>query len=238
MFLNLIIKNSDDSYFYLFKLLSNKYKYVDSIDEYNINNLVFNKIDNLGYIKDSKINIEELFKKCRISRVFIEEETIYSNKLFNKYNIKYTVLNKNSYFINEINKLKGVILLKYILDDNKQSIYNLNFLIIGDNSLSSSIKTLLSPLVSYDSYNKDVVNLNLNKYDVIINTSCFKINPELLFNVKNNLIIYDLEINSNIDRNLLNNTFIKYRYINNVSLYLPMAKASIINEVMCENEGL
>lgn len=236
MYLDLIIKSSDESYFYLFKLL-NKYKYSDIINS-DINNLVLNKTDNLGYIKDSLINIEEVLKKYKINKVFIEEETMYLAKLFKKYNIKYVVFNSSNYYKKELNKLKGIILLKYILEENQNSIYNLNFLILGDNDLSNEIKHILSPLATYDTYNKDIINLNLTKYDVIISTSNLEISPEVLFNVKKNLIIYDLEVNSKIDRLILKNNYIKYRFISNVSLYLPMAKAKLMYEVMCDNESL
>lgn len=237
--MNYIIKSSDDSYFYLFKLLSNKYKYTDTLVNKDINNLVFKKIDRLGYINDTKINLEEILKNNKINKIFIEEQTILSNKLFNKYKINYKVLNKSNLYQNEINKLKGIILLKFILEENKESIYNLNFLILGENNLSNEIKKVLSPLAKYDIYNKNINNLSLTKYDIIISTSSLAINPEMLFNVKKNLIIYDLEpFDSNIDKNILENNYIKYRFIYNVSLYLPIAKANIINEVMCENESI
>ncbi len=236
--MNLIIKSNDDSFFYLYKLLANKYKYVDNISSDNINNLVFSKVDNLGYIKDSVINFEEVIKSKKINKIYVEQDSIYLNKVCNKYKMKYFVFNKSNYYLNEINKLKGIVLLKYILEENRQSIYNLKFLILGDNDLSNEIKKLLTPLTSYDIYNKDITNLSLSKYDILINTSNLYINPEVLFDVKNNLIIYDLEINSKIDRNILHNNLIKYRFISNVSLYLPMAKASIMNELMCEDENI
>lgn len=238
MFLNIIVKSNDDSYFYLYKILLSSYVYTDNIKTDYIENLVFSNIDRFGYIKDTTINLEEILKSKKINKIYVEYDSIYLNKLMKKYNVKYSVINQSIYYKKEIEKLKSVILLKYILDENKQSIYNLNFLILGDNNLSNEIIKILTPLSNYDTYNKDVSNLSLNKYDVIISTENLEINPECLFSVKNNLIIYDLSNNTKLDRNILNNNYIKYRYINNVSIYLPIAKAKLLHEVMCENESL
>lgn len=238
--MDVIIKNSDDTYFYLFKLLNSKKDvvYTDILPD-NINKLIFKKIDNSGYIQDTNLLLEDVLKTKDIKMLYIEEDTILLNKILNKYTIKYKVLNKLNCYKEEVNKLRSFILLKFILDENKQSINNLKFLVLGDNNLSNNITSLLKKLSAYyEVYNNDLINLSLYKYDVIINTSNIKINPELLFNVKKSLIIYDLEPNhSKIDRTILDNNYIKYRFINNVSLYLPIAKANIL-ESMCEYESI
>ncbi len=241
MFLDVIIKSNDETYFYLYKILNkNKYVYTDNINDISINNLIINKIDSQGYINESLLNLEDVINNNNINKIYIEKENNYFLRLKNKYKFKSFILEENKIYIEEINKLKSIILLKYILDENKQSVYNLKILILGDNSLANSIINLLNNLnTSNDQYNKDLTNIiNLEKYDIIINTSNLTINPELLFNVKKTLIIYDLTIKSRLDTNVIFNNFIKYRYINNVSLYLPIAKANIIYELMCKYDSL
>ncbi len=236
--MDVIIKNTDDSYFYLFKLLNNKNDvvYTDVLPN-KINKLIFKKIDSFGYIDETTLLLEDCLKNNIINKVYIEEETILLKKILVKYNINYKILNKSSYYKEELNNLKSYILLKFILDENKQSINNLKFLILGNNKLSYYINNLLLKLNSYCDCIDNNINISLYKYDIIINTTNITINPELLFNVQKNLIIYDLEPTSKIDRNLLNNNYIKYRFINNVSLYLPIAKANLL-ESLCEYESI
>lgn len=237
--MDVIVKNSDDSYFYLFKNLNSKNTmYTDDLPN-TINKLIFKKLDTLGYIQDTNVLLEDVLKYKSVEKIYIEEETMSLLKILKKYNVKYSIFNKSNYYKDELCKIKSFILLRFILDENKQSIYNLKFLILGENNLSNNIINLLKKLnAHYDVFNSNITNITLINYDIIINTSSIYINPELLFNVKKSLIIYDLEpINSKIDYKLLDNNYIKYRYINNVSLYLPIAKANLL-ESMCEYESI
>ncbi len=237
--MDVIIKNNDDSFYYLFKKLSSKYdvKYIEKISS-DINKLIINKVDNLGYIKDTNILLEDIIKDYSINKLYIEEDSHKLLKLLKKYNIDYKIFSSDFNYINKLNKLKSEILLKFILEDSKESIYNLNILLLGNNNLSYNIENMLKKFTSFDKFTNNNLNIELYKYDIIINTSNYKVNPELLFNVKKSLIIYDLEPNTTtLDRNILNNNLIKYKIINNVSLYLPIAKANIL-ESMCDYESI
>ena len=246
-----IFKNSDDSYYFLYKLLRNKGNVVYTDKEFKneeVSKLIIPKVDNSGYISETNVLLSDLITKNDIKQIICESNSKMLKKICEDYKVKYNILEEDNTYNLEINKLKAIILLKFILSDNKNSIFNLKFLVLGSNLLSQQVSKILSNYTtSYDIFEaKNIEKIStsshleinsLKKYDIIINTTETKQIPDdLFFDVKRNLILYDLTCSySSLDYKILEHNFIKYRYINNIALYLPEAKANLLSEMMCEN---
>ncbi len=239
--MDIIIKNNDTSYYYLYKLLMGKkdIKYTEHLNEDIIENLYFKNIDINNNIDETQINIDKLLSTKNIKKVIVENCNKRLETIFKKYNTNYIILNNNKSYVEEISKLKSIILLRYILDDLKESIYRLKFLVLGNDMTQQHIITLFKKLnVNFELYTYDLsYNINLENYNIIIKTNS-NITNDILYKVNKQLYIYDLDNSSKFSYSIIDKETIKYRYINNVHIYMPKEKANIILEVVDNNDSI
>lgn len=244
-----VVKSYDNSYYYLYNLLAKKniVKYKeDNFSNLEIDSLIIANVDYLGFVNDTNLKLIDILRNNKVNRLYIEKKSsLIKDTVYNDNN-EVIILSEQIYYKNEIDKIKSIVLLKYILEDNRNSIFSLNFLILGNNNLATCIADMLRTYTNKIDLFFQVVSderftqrFDLSKYDCIINTTDVKVlTDEMLSELNPMVIFYDLcKESSPFNLSLLNFSNYKYRFINDIGLYYPIDKAKVLYELVVNNDS-
>lgn len=205
-----IIKTSDKRFLYLSEYFKGVIYSDNIIDFNNIDTLILpiSGIDRFYFIKDSNINLKDIIDKNNIKHIIAGKVNDDLNNLAYKENIKLSSYLNVPYYAWENAKLTSYLLIKKIINDYDNTLFNLNILILGYGYCSKAIYNMLSPFNNNISiycrdphdikelYCKNIKYENLKElkdYDIIINTIEFNLIKDKMFeDLKYDVKLYDI----------------------------------------------